>query len=661
MASPRTFNHQERGHPVSKNVCNLPRRVVAQRNRAISVAVAAALALPTAAGAFEFDLGNEDLTMRWDNTLRMNVSQRTTGRDEAIIANVNNDDGNRNFSQGSVFSRLDLLSEFDVVWKRSLGFRVSAAGWYDYGYEDLDNRSVDTSNNLDKDGRPTLGLDNHTERYAKGPSAEFLDVFAFAKFDVGDAPVNVKLGQTTVYWGESLLFNGAVHGVSYSQNPIDIWKALSTPGAEAKELFRPRVGLNVQSTVTDTLSVAAQYFFNWQSFDNQAYRYPESGAFLSVGDPLLWGGDSFIFGPNGFRAFVPTAPAYTRAWRGDTLEPEENSGNYGLALRWSPEWLDGTLGFYYRRTYDMQPQLALTPGILPTAPRLPYVVCNNVINGQTIPAALPPGAPPNTPVVCIVNPEATNPTDLLQKGKIGEYNLMFGEDVDILGISLAKQVGSLSLGAELSYRKDMPLISEAPLVLTPSTIAFLDSQNLLPAGVVSTDDIPESGTVGAVGDTMHGLVNLLGIVGDTALFDTASWSTELTWMTWLDVNEQEAVFKGRDGYSALDKVSKNYFGLGINFTPTWFQVFPGMDMLAPLSWSHGLSGNAAVTSGGNERAGTFGVGLALDVRQKYRFDLKYVGFYGEYDEDGGVVTTFNGVPSVLSDRDFIALTFKTTF
>lgn len=57
-----------------------------------------------------------------------------------------------------------------------------------------------------------------------------------------------------------------------------MWKGLATPGAEVKELFRPRVGFNVQSQVTDTLSVAAQYFFNWQSFDNQAWRFPESGS-----------------------------------------------------------------------------------------------------------------------------------------------------------------------------------------------------------------------------------------------------------------------------------------------------------------------------------------------------------------------------------------------
>jgi hypothetical protein len=217
---------------------------------------------------------------------------------------------------------------------------------------------------------------------------------------------------------------------------------------------------------------------------------------------------------------------------------------------------------------------------------------------------------------------------------------------------------------------------------------------------------------------MHGLVNLLGILGGS-IWDTASWSTELSWMTYLDVNQNEAVFKGRSNhvvlntngsvdtsrswtrYALLDRVDKNYFGLGINFTPTWFQVKPGMDVLAPLSWSQGISGNSAVLSGGQEGAGSFGLGIALDFYQKYRFDLKYVGFYGRVQKCGDVpviktagvtagpfsnpdsyasairtcvvnsatgavlnpsaVGVFNGTNAVLGDRDYIALTFKTTF
>jgi hypothetical protein len=52
--------------------------------------------------------------------------------------------------------------------------------------------------------------------------------------------------------------------------------------------------------------------------------------------------------------------------------------------------------------------------------------------------------------------------------------------------------------------------------------------------------------------------------------------------------------------------------------------------------------------------------------QKYRVDLKYNGYYGNYalPVAGGVsgpdVLT-NGVPSAISDRGWVSLTFKTTF
>jgi len=636
----------------------------ALRNGVLGAAIAAALALPQVAGAFEANTGNEDLAVRWDNTLRVNVVKRAASQDQAILKSWNFDDGDRNFDNGASFMRFDLLSEFDLVWKKSLGFRVSAAGWYDGGYANLDNDNLATENNLGSNGLPQYGLSRYSNRYAQGPSGEFLDVFGFAKFNIGDAPVNIKLGQTTVFWGESLLLGGAIHGVNYSQNPIDLWKGLATPGAEAKELFRPRVGFNIQSTVTDTLSVAAQYFFNWQEFSNQAYRYPEAGTYLSVGDPLLWGADSFIVAQNGFRAINPAGPQYLRAWRGKDITPEDNSNNYGLAVRWSPEWLSGTFGAYYRKTYDMQAQLMLTPGV---ATSLPSGLCR-AIGGDSF---VPPAAPPTTAGPCVINQKATNRSDLLAKGKFGEYNIAFNDDIDIYGISLSKQFFGLSLGAELSYRQNMSLLSDAvqvlPAPLVPST-----------PGAIATTDVPKHGTPGATGDTMHGLVNLVGVVGETWFFDTASWSTELTWMTWLDVNQNEAVFKGRKGYDQIDAVDKNYFGLGVNFTPTWFQVFPSVDMLMPLSWSQGFA-NSAVTSGGQDGGGTFGIGAAMDIRQKYRIDLKYVGFYGDYSKcprpnttpqpgtcgangsNNGSADIYNGSFAVISDRDFVSLTFKATF
>ena len=139
-------------------------------------------------------------------------------------------------------------------------------------------------------------------------------------------------------------------------------------------------------------------------------------------------------------------------------------------------------------------------------------------------------------------------------------------------------------------------------------------------------------------------------------------------MQWLKVTQNEAVFRGRDNYSLIDRVSKNFVGLALNFTPTWFQVFPGVDILAPVTWSQGLSGNAAVIFGGNEGGGNYSVGVAADVYQKYRFDLKYAGYYGNYSTDptrltpaGGVMGIANGVNAAMADRGWVSLTFKTTF
>jgi len=607
------------------------------RLKAVSAALAAGFALPHAAQAFEIDTGNDDISMRWDNTVRLNVVDRVQAQDEAMLKNPNYDDGDRNFDRGRVFTRLDLLSEFDFVYLRKYGFRVSAAGWWDPAYGTLDNTSTQTSNHL-INGRPALGLPGYTDRYAKGASGEWLDVFGFGKFDIGEIPVNVKLGQTTVFWGESLLLNGAIHSVAYSQNPLDVWKGLATPGSEAKELFRPRVGLNAQAQVTQDLSVMAQYFFNWQRFSNQAWRYPESGSYLSIGDHLLWGGQSFIFNSTGTQRF----------WRGTDITPDENTGNWGLAAKWSPEWLDGTLGAYYRRTYDMQPQAMVTPAVA----GIPAAACTPR-GGVALPGGL-----------CYLNPKAASLPELLTLGKVGLYNASFGSDIDIFGVSLSKNIAGVSVGAELSYRRNQPLQSD-PVQVLPS--AFVP---LVP-GSIATNALPDGDTPGAKGSTMHGLVNALGIINKTPVFDVATWNAELTWMTWLDVSQNEAVFKGRSNYTQIDKVSKNYFGLGLNFTPTWYQVLPGVDLLLPLSWSAGISGNSAIVAGGSKGAGSFGIGIGADIYQKYRIDLKYVGFYGDYSTcprtppaatcANGAADIFNGLSAVLSDRDFVALTFKTTF
>jgi len=546
---------------------------------AAAVAVAAACAGGNAL-AFEFDTGNPDVSIRWDNTFRYNLGVRVEGRDSKIGNSAVSDEGTYSFDRGdAVANRLDLLSELDFVYKQAYGFRVSGAGWYDAAYGDNSKTNPNPPfpnipSYINKTYTP------YTKRYYSGPSGELLDAFVFGKFDLGPVPTTVKAGRHSLYWGESLFLSGNLHGIAYAQNPLDLQKGFATPGSEAKELFRPLAQISGSAQLTDTVSVAAQYFFQWEAF-----RYPEGGTYTGPVD--------FAFnGPQ--RQFLSNALGF--AANGTPIEPD-NRGEWGLSARWSPDWLDGTLGLYYRNFADKLPQTLLTT------------------------------VGPNRSI----------------------YNLIYKQDIDLFGISLAKNIAGISVGAELSYRHNTPL---------NSTVLG----NASAAGAITPGTTP-----GAVGDTYHGLVNLLGIIPRTPVFDTASWALEAVWSQWASVTSGKNLFFA-EGYAPCNGrtkwdgcTTKNFYGVAASFTPTWFQVFPGVDLSAPVTVSSGLYGNAPTVFGGNQANGNYTIGVGADIYQKYRVDLKYIDWFGRYKDNGTAVTAQNGFTTLLSDRGFISLTLKTTF
>ncbi len=521
------------------------------------------------AHAFNIETDNPDVKLRWDNTVRLNYVQRVESQDKKLLQQVNADDGNRNFDKGMVSARLDLLSEMDFSYKRYHGFRVSAAGWYDRGYDgSLDNRSIATSNHMTVDG-PGIGLSPQAKRLYRGPSGELLDAFAFTRVQLGSTAADLRLGRHVVYWGESLLGNGVIHGITYAQSGLDLAKSAAIPGTEAKELFRPLNQFSAQWRPSDTLSVAAQYFLDWERF-----RIPEAGTFLGTSDVLHEGGESLI------------AAGGARFLRGDDLTPKDR-GEWGLSARWAPTWLgNGTLGFYYRNFADKLPQPFL---YLPTR----------------------------------------------------TYHLAYGDDIDLFGVSLGQQISGLSVGAELSYRRNMPLVSDTAALSV----------------------IPDRGDVpGARGNTWHALVNVAAARPGNALWDALNWSAELTFSRVQKVTLNEALYRGRDSYvGGIDKPTRNYVGLALNVAPTYYQVANGVDLFIPVSVSYGVHGNAAVTSGGNEDAGSVAIGAGVDVHSRYRFDLRYTDYFGREAINAAGARVYNGTNSLLRDRGNVSLTFKTTF
>jgi len=564
----------------------------------LTALAAAAISASEPASAFEINTGNEDVKLRLDTTVRYNLGFRTQDCDPNICGNgtglgdVTAHQSDRKFAKAGdvVTSRIDLLPEFDAVYKGMFGARVSGAAWYDAAYK---NR-IEGDPALDALGPVAQGAGpvgapyiDYTKRYVIGPSGEILDAFVFGKFTLGSVPVNVKLGQHNIYWGESLF--SFVNGVSIGQGPVDFRKAVATPGIEAKEVFRPLNQISATAEFTDRITLAAQYFLDWKPT-----LLPDGGTYFGAADGLNMAGGTSIFG-------VP--------FGGVTGEPKKKRGDFGLALKLRPEALDATVGLYYREYTDKSPQLVLT-GLA-------------VMNGQVVPTGF--GLDYSTP---------------RQK---------------LFGVSLSKQIGDLSVGADLTYRKN------AQIAARPFTT---------PVGSVDLGAGPVGNSLLPTGDVVSGVVNAIAYLGKTPLFDSGALQAEVNFSHLVKVTKNPGSFYG-EGYNCPQAqtegfpygcATRNAIGLAVAFEPKWFQVMNGVDLSMPLFLGYGVKGNSIVGFGDNEGQGSYAIGLSADVQNKYLVSLKYNGFIAKHNKDElGAMSNSNAALGKFWDRNWVSLTFKATF
>lgn len=558
-------------HPLHR----LPRSLL----RAGLLGCAAGCALPAA--AMSIDTGNPDLSLRWDNSVRINLGVRTEAQDRRILNNPTYDESDGKFGRGDfVNKRLDLLSELDLNYKNTAGARLSAAGWYDAAYRDTRVRSTVpgfASSYFNDSYNSTV------KRYTRGPSGEVLDGFVWANFRIADKPANLKVGRLTNYWGEAYVLGA--HAISYSQSPVDGVKAVASPGIEVKEVFLPLGQLYLKYQPTANLSLAAQYFTEWKPS-----RLPYGGTYFGPADIFFEGPDR-----------LPVDAAGNALNHAASIKPKR-AGNFGLSAKLNVEPIESTLGFFYRRFDDYNPWFS-----------------PNFTNFVTIPGV------------------GTVPT---------AWQLVYPKKVEMVAASFARVIGSVSVGAEVSYRKNGAL-----------TAAGMNPVN----------------NEGPRGNTWHALVNGVYLLPKTPFFDTGSVLAELAYSRLGKVTSNEAFFQ-RAGSAACvnpaggagDKSdgcsTKDYLGMALVFTPQYLQVMPSLDMELPVSLTYGLRGNAPSSGGGNEGTLSWSLGAKATYAQKHEFQLLYSDqrARSKYDPSGSVLVGGNGGTST-TDRGWVVFTYKTSF
>lgn len=297
------------------------------------------------AQAFEFDTGNPDLRVRWDNTLKYSAAWRTQDASSKLTEGqtaLNLDDGDRNFDKGLISNRLDLLSELDITYD-NVGARVSGAAWYD----DVYNQGTD-NNDPGRANSYSVDYDAFTDdtRKLHGRKGELLDAFIFGKTEIGDMPLSGRLGQYAMQWGESLFFG--MNGIAGGMAPVDVVKGLSVPNTQFKELIRPVQQISGQLQLTPDVSVGAYYQFEWE-----ANRLPAAGSYFSTDDFFGDGAERMFVGAPVFPGGQPLA-----FFHGNDKQAKD-SGQGGVQVRWRTETVDW--GLYAIRFHDKSPQLNVRP------------------------------------------------------------------------------------------------------------------------------------------------------------------------------------------------------------------------------------------------------------------------------------------------------------
>eukprot|EP01031_Cornospumella_fuschlensis_P049428 gene49428-60506_t len=147
------------------------------------------------AGAAEL-VNNDDLQIRWDNSVKYTVGARVKSPTAYYLDNPNTNDADAAFKSGDLITnRLDWLTEFDLSLKdkANSGLRISAAGWYDNVYRGSHDAIDPTTYNA------TSVSNTQYTAYARkwaGQGADLLDAFVHTGFDLGShnlaqAPVDV--------------------------------------------------------------------------------------------------------------------------------------------------------------------------------------------------------------------------------------------------------------------------------------------------------------------------------------------------------------------------------------------------------------------------------------------------------------------------------------
>ncbi len=613
------------------------------KKRALATIIGGLLCASQAYSADFYFGENDDILLQINSQLSIGASWRLKDADPRFIAGVNGgdsfgattDDGNLNFEKGKTFSKI-LKGVHDLqLTKGNYGAFVRFKYWYDKELKD-ENRAHGHSPNGYIPNTP-LNDDNFSD-YAKFSGIALLDAYIFSSFDLGEVPVDFRLGRQVVNWGESTFIQGGLNSI----NPFDV-SAFRRPGAELKEGLLPIGMVYANLGLTDNLSMEVFYQYEWEKTNIDA-----CGTYFS-------GSDVAADGCYAITIAIPDRQALEGGFyadRKDDAEPDDG-GQYGLAFRYYAEELNETeFGFYYMNIHSRTP----------------------VINGTRTAIPTLTGDPSN-----IFIPSALDPTGGVLSSYNPSYYIEYVEDLKYFGLSFATNLSGWALSGEISYKPDTPIQINGPELLngllSESTLLRFTPRVLATDYGQSVDGFDEFDVTQIQMTAIHFFERVLGASRLTLIGEIGAVLTK-------DI-EKSSLYYGRNAVFGLGDfdagfnhpsagfrmncenlvaagalsgdcrddgyVTDNAWGYRLRASLDYSDVFAGVSFKPTLTWSHDVSGYSP------EPGQQFHEGrTSLDLSIEASYQQQYSATLGFKSFDGGSHNT-------LEDKDFISLSFKVSY
>jgi len=646
----------------------------------------------------EFNIGA--IEGSFDSQLSLGSSWRVEGRDDSLLTNnlgeaSNSDDSNKNYDNGDAFSQIFKGNHDLQIKYQNFGGFVRGKYWYDSA---LANNSVDYGHNptstvgnvsgsdLNYNGADQKIDDTNFNNLSKASGVALLDAFIYGEFEVLDMPLDVRLGKQVVSWGESTFIQGGVNAI----NPLDV-NAFRRPGSELKEALLPVNMAYANMGLTENLSAETFYQLTFEE-----HVIPGCGTYFSGNDYAAEGCNNI--------SVKDGVLSVARAADGNRLASDD--GQYGVAFRYIAEELGDTeFGIYAMNIHNRAPTV--------------NVIKNNVdeaLAGNTAAAAV--GAQGQADILAAVQGgqlvfesaeyfqalQTLQATATATGQAVGaaavvnnsSYYVSYEEDIQLMGLSFASNVGSVALSGEVTHKLDVPVQINGPTLITAllganladdkvtgealqaANIAYqADQANMTLLGELATananyvaaqannNELDTQVFNAAEGSEIEGF-RLFDVsqVQMTAIqfFDQVAGASRVTLigeaaMTYVHGFDEDSSLKfGRNDIYGHPNVTDNdgfvtetSYGYRARVSADYTDVFAGVNLKPMMSWSHDVEGYAPQPGGAfQEGQQTLGLSVEASYLSMYNAAISYTQYMG-------------GDYSTVSDRDFASISMGVQF